>query len=156
LTVPNTPGDSTDWASGAYLAKLTGLDDGYQSYIIFAVRDDERGSDLLAQMSFSTYEAYNSWGVTSLAGKVIIPTNAKKVSFNRAFACWDGLAWQRQWSGSGHFFASHDIGAAAWECNLVHWLEREGYDVSYCTSVDVHARTNLLLNHKAFISMGHD
>lgn len=156
LTVPNTPGDSTDWASGAYLAKLTGLDDGYQSYIIFAVRDDARGADLLAQMSFSTYEAYNSWGGTSLYGTLITPTAARKVSFNRPFAPWDGLPSQRQWSGSGHFFASHDIGAAAWECNLVRWLEREGYDVSYCTSLDVHARANLLLNHKAFVSMGHD
>jgi hypothetical protein len=65
LTVINNPMDPTDWASGAYIAKLTGLEDGYQSYIIFAVRDDERASDLLAQMSFTTYEAYNPWGGTS-------------------------------------------------------------------------------------------
>jgi hypothetical protein len=151
LTVTNNPDDPTDWASGVYLAKLSGSDDGYQSYIIFAVRDDARASDLLAQMSFSTYEAYNTWGGTSLYGSPTLPTYATKVSFNRPFS-----SWARKWFGSGHFFASQDGGQAAWECNLVRWLEREGYDVSYCTSLDVHTRTNLLLNHKAFISMGHD
>jgi hypothetical protein len=156
LTVTNNPDDPTDWASGAYVAKLTGLEDGYQSYIIFAVRDDERASDLLAQMSFSTYEAYNPWGGTSLYGTVVVPTAGKKVSFNRPFGRWQAPWLRQQWTGSGDFFASHDTGQAGWECNLVRWLEREGYDVSYCTSLDVHARTNLLLHHKAFISMGHD
>jgi hypothetical protein len=156
LMVTNNPLDPTDWASGAYVAKLTGLEDGYQSYIIFAVRDDERASDLLAQMSFSTYEAYNPWGGTSLYGTVVVPTAAKKVSFNRPFGRWQVISSRQQWTGSGDFFASHDVGQAGWECNLVRWLEREGYDVTYCTSLDVHVRTNLLLNHKSFISMGHD
>jgi hypothetical protein len=151
LTVPATPGDPTDWASGVYLAKLTGSDDGGQSYIIFAVRDDARAADLLVQMSFSTYEAYNAWGGASLYDFNSKPARAKKVSFNRPFTGWDPY-----WKGTGDFFAGTGSFGAGWECNLVRWLEREGYDVTYCTSVDTHALTNLLWNHKAFVSMGHD
>ena len=149
LNIPATPGDPADWASGAYLAKLTGGQDGKQSYIIFAVRDDARQADLLAQMSFTTYEAYNDWGGRSL----YTSTRATKVSFNRPFAV-PAVGGHPAWQGSGEFFAARSL--AAWECNLVRWLEREGYDVSYCTSLDTHAITNLLWNHKGFISMGHD
>jgi regulation of enolase protein 1 (concanavalin A-like superfamily) len=39
---------------------------------------------------------------------------------------------------------------------MLTWLEREGYDVSYATNVDVDNDPNLLLNHKAFLSVGHD
>ena len=35
-------------------------------------------------------------------------------------------------------------------------MEREGYDVSYLTNIDVHANANLLLQHRAFIVAGHD
>ena len=51
LSVPSNPTDATDWASGVYLAKLTGVPSGYQSYIIFVVRDDSRRSDLLGDVT---------------------------------------------------------------------------------------------------------
>jgi len=43
-----------------------------------------------------------------------------------------------------------------WEYNMVRFLEREGYDVSYCTNVDVHENGSLILSHTAFLSVGHD
>jgi len=161
LNITASPNDPTDWASGVYLARLTGSDDGLQNYIIFAVRDDKRPTDLLVQLSFTTYEAYNSWGGNSLYGSTSRPSvKAKKISFNRPFALVEPYWWsfgRRYWNGSGNFFAALEApGLAGWECNLVRWLEREGYDVSYCTSVDLHANTNLLNGHKAFISIGHD
>ncbi len=155
LNIPATPGDPTDWASGAYLVRLTGVQDGKQSYIIFAVRDDNRPTDLLAQMSFATYQAYNNWGGASLYVFNSYPAPAQKVSFNRPYASGPA-GYLSYWNGSGDFFANSSIAGAGWESSLVHWLEREGYDVSYCTSVDIHERTNLLSSHKAFISMGHD
>ncbi len=139
LNIPSTPGDPTDWASGAYLVKLTGGQDGKQSYIIFTVRDDTRSTDLLFQMSVTTYQAYNTWGGVSLYGGATI------VSFNRPYATPTATP---SWKGVGDFWE--------WECNLLRWLEREGYDVSYCTSVDTHSTTNLLWSHKAFLSVGHD
>jgi hypothetical protein len=39
---------------------------------------------------------------------------------------------------------------------MVCFLEREGYDVTYCTDLDTHANGGLLLSHKAFLVVGHD
>lgn len=134
LHVPNSP-DPTDWASGIYLVKLTGGASGKQSYVTFVVRDDSRPSDLLFQASVTTYEAYNNWGGWSLYSQ----PRAYEVSFNRPYA--------RNY-GTGDLFS--------WEYNMVRFLEREGYDVTYSTDVDTHANGQLLLRHDAFLSVGHD
>jgi hypothetical protein len=44
----------------------------------------------------------------------------------------------------------------AFEANAIHWLERNGYDLSYMSSVDLHTNAAQLLKHKAYISLGHD
>ena len=51
-------------------------------------------------------------------------------------------------SGRDFFFAN--------EYPMVRFLERNGYDVSYIAGVDTDRRGNLLKNHKAFLSVGHD
>ena len=42
------------------------------------------------------------------------------------------------------------------EYSMIRFLEANGYDVSYISGVDTHARGPLLLNHKLFLSSGHD
>ena len=42
------------------------------------------------------------------------------------------------------------------EYPMILFLERNGYDVSYTTDVDSDRRGNLIRNHKAFLSVGHD
>ena len=39
---------------------------------------------------------------------------------------------------------------------MVRWLERNGYDVSYFTGVDTDRRGSEILEHKIFLSVGHD
>ena len=39
---------------------------------------------------------------------------------------------------------------------MVRWLERNGYDVSYSTGVDTDRRGAEILEHEAFLSVGHD
>ncbi len=39
---------------------------------------------------------------------------------------------------------------------MVRWLERNGYDVSYTTGVDTTRRGSEILEHKVFLSVGHD
>jgi hypothetical protein len=135
----------TDWLSGVYMALLTDAN-GKQSYIPFVVRQDDRASDLLLKTSVNTYEAYNAWGGKSLYGydsggavKLGGTTPAVKVSFNRPYDSD---------FGSGHFFR--------YEYPLVRWVERQGYDVSYVTDTDVAENASLLLQHRGFISAGHD
>ena len=39
---------------------------------------------------------------------------------------------------------------------MIQFLEQNGYDVSYLSGTDVDSRGSLLLNHKVFMSSGHD
>src|SRR5260370_12332859 len=39
---------------------------------------------------------------------------------------------------------------------MVRWLESQGYDVSYCTDVYTHEQASMLLQHRAFLVVGHD
>src|SRR5262245_62240670 len=72
---PSTPlvdcgnwAESASWAvpsdatSGVYLAKLVRDDAAGASHIIFIVRDDAGGADLLFQISYTTWQAYNTLG----------------------------------------------------------------------------------------------
>lgn len=153
-----------DWVSGIYLVKLTESSTGKQSYIIFTVSDELRSADLLMQQSVTTYQAYNNWGGKSLYkwGSSDLK-RASKISFNRPYAINPQNPAAAYGMGAGEFICNvqpnnpdYPISNAAWEYNMVRWLEREGYDVSYCTNMDVHAQPELLLKYKAWLSVGHD
>jgi hypothetical protein len=150
LNIPGGGADPTNWMSGFYLVKLTAGTSRKQNYVVFVVRDDVRFTDVLMQQSVSTYQAYNVWGGKSLYGTIQsradTANKATKVSFDRPY--YSDNAY-----GEGQFFGADYAGA---EFNMVQWLEKEGYDVSYATSVDVDGDPNLLLRHKAFLSVGHD
>jgi hypothetical protein len=158
---PYTLTTSVNWTSGYYLAKLTATNNGKQSYIIFVVRDDSSNSKYLVQSPVTTYQAYNNWGGKALYG--FRSTNsipAVKVSFNRPYGLGENASSAAA-IGAGEFITnfapSNEASCAGWEYNLVRFLEREGYDVTYCTDVDTHATGgSLLLNHKGFLSSGHD
>jgi hypothetical protein len=166
LKIPANPNDPTSWMSGFYLAKLTGQRSGKQSYILFVVRDDSRPSDILFQSSVTTYQAYNNWGGMSLYRWNSRGKQAAKVSFNRPYAAspYKGAA---QGVGAGEFITNFQprrrTFVAGWEYNMVRWLEKNGYDVSYSTDVDTHENyldegtgKPILLLHKAFLAVGHD
>jgi len=129
-----------DAVSGIYLAKLVRTDGtAGSSHIVFVVRDDDGGSDLLFQTSDTTWQAYNRYGGYSLYYGS--PSRAYKVSYNRPFStrgCCD-----ETW-----LFGS--------EYPMLRWLEANGYNVSYSTNVDTERRGGELLKHKAFLSVGHD
>jgi cellulose synthase (UDP-forming) len=154
------PGENT-WPSGYYLAKLTAEPTGEESYILFVVRDDRRASAYLVQASVTTYQAYNNWGGRSLYSFNSPGGQAAKVSFNRPYA-GSAIPDAASGTGAGDFLISNSIppgypaSPAGWEYNMVRWLEREGYDVTYATNLDVHANPALLASHQAFLSIGHD
>ena|GEM_PF-5057164 len=132
------PADAT---SGIYFARAVRTDTGGASHIVFIVRDDASNSDLLYQTSDATWQAYNDYGGNSLyvgspAGR------AYKVSYNRPFST-RGNEFKRAW-----FFSD--------EYPMVRWLEANGYDISYSTNVDTERRGAKILQHKVFLSVGHD
>jgi hypothetical protein len=134
--------DPLAWPSGVYVVKLTGGTSGRQSYIPFTVRAGARSSEYLFQSSVTTWQAYNNWGGKSLYDFNSAGGHAVKVSFERPYAEGHGsghLVWE--WGG--------------WELNMLRFLEREGFDVTYTTNVDVHVG-GTLTRHRAFLSVGHD
>jgi len=81
--------DSKDeWVSGHYLVKLV-RDDGFDVYVPFIVREREPRAPGLVQASVTTWQAYNTWGGTSLYHNLIPKPRtfdrpaAFRVSFDR-------------------------------------------------------------------------
>jgi len=141
-----------DWVSGVYLGKLSATKHRYQSYVIFIIRD-ERAADFLFQCSDNTWQAYNAWPDNySLYindrpdGKIL--TSGVRVSFDRPYGKYTQIFDNPLSQGSGEFLL--------WEFPLAYWMERHGYDVTYCSNVDVHRDAKSLLRAKAFLSVGHD
>ena len=98
-------------------------------------------SDLLFQTSDTTWQAYNSYGGNSLYTGIAGAARAYKVSYNRPFTTRD--------------YAPEDWLFNA-EYPMIRWLEANGYNVSYTTGVDTDRRGAELLEHKVFLSVGHD
>ena len=139
LTIP------ANWTRGEYVAEYvltSGSQSGFARYSPFVVRSSApqaSASSILVVVPFNTYLAYNEWGGTSSyvnnAKKSIFSlAHATKVSFNRPFH-------RREWR--------------FWDIDLLRFLEREGYDVSYVSDTDVDANPQILQQHRAVIVSGH-
>jgi hypothetical protein len=127
-----------DWPSGYYLVEAeatSGSGTGHvgTTYVIVRQADDAQPSQILVQVPVNTWEAYNSWGGNSL---YTVP-RAYRVSFDRPFGA---EAASPLW----------------WEIQLVRFLEREGYDVSYQTDVETNFDPGSLVRHRLVIVAGHD
>ena len=145
------------FTSGLYLAKLTRADTQGSSHIAFVVRNDNGGAILLFKTSDTTWQAYNGYGGNSL----YVDTNgipdfnhATKVSYNRPFNT----------RGGGGGSASSEDWLFNSEYPMIRWLERNGYDVSYTTDIDMDKDpkqispngANDTYSHKVLMSVGHD
>jgi hypothetical protein len=123
------------WPPGQYLLRLESADGG-ATFVPLVIRDDQSHSDLLVQSAVTTWQAYNGWGGASLytgnSGR------ADVVTFDRPYTG----------NGSGEFLGR--------EFEFVYFMERNGFDVSYWTDVDLDQRGQLATNHRAVIIPGHD
>ena len=146
--------ESASWAipsnavSGLYVAKLERTGGG-SNHIAFIVRNDSRNSDLYFQFPDATWQAYNGYGGNSMYdGTTSWPSgHAVKVSYNRPMFPYNSLfntdARQSDWYMNAEY-------------PMIRWMERNGYDITYTSCNDVEKNGSRLLNHKVFISIGHD
>ena len=135
-TVPSTA------TSGIYFAHVVRQDTGGDSHIPFVVRNDSSTSALLFKTSDTTWQAYNDYGGTNLYTGGPGPQNgAYKVSYNRPYhtRVYEFYSW---------IFNA--------EYPMVRFLEANGYDVTYFSSLDADRFGSLILQHKALLSVGHD
>lgn len=143
----------SDWPSGIYLGKLSREEPyGAQSYVIFAVKE-MCCSDILFQVADLTWQAYNKWpGKNSLyddgTPEVWYVGPNVRVSFDRPYAKYCQVVDAPLSVGSGSFLL--------WKHPLAFWLEKEGYDVRYCSNVDLHLHPQILDTIKVLLSIGHD
>ncbi len=146
-----------DWVSGVYLGKMSiWRNVEAEAYFIFVLRDD-RKADLLFQVSDMTWQAYNRWPqFRSMYDSPNNPWGTRSAStyaagFDRPYALfWNGFpaGYEPLTNGSGEFLMT--------EYPLAFWLEKEGYDVSYISQMDVHSDGPNLLRGKVYLSVGHD
>jgi hypothetical protein len=142
LTVPS------DWVTGIYLAKFADAY-GMQTYVTFDVRGNDHSTFLVVTPD-TTNAAYNIWGGYSLyesdkdnssvaaLEKIQLP-KAVKVSFDRPYL-----------NGYGPWYV------LGFEADTIYWMERQGYDLSYISDVDMHKNPQQLLQHRVYLSLGHD
>ncbi|HLH08324.1 MAG TPA: N,N-dimethylformamidase beta subunit family domain-containing protein [Terriglobales bacterium] len=139
---------SASWAvpstatSGVYLAWLVRDDTGGDSYIPFVVRNDTSTSAVLFQTADESWQAYNGYGGHSLYGPATgfdLTNRGYKVSYNRPLS---PIETETQF-----FYAEYP---------MVRWLEANGYDVTYFSSVDAAQSGSLIKNHQLYLSVGHD
>jgi hypothetical protein len=130
----------SDWVSGYYYLDVVlagGPNAGAVRHVpVIVLASAAEHSEILAQASVNTWQAYNGWGGVSLYSHYG-QRNGSHVSFDRPY----DLIHQ---------------GPASWELSAVHFLERHGYDVSYTTDVDTDRDPKSLLGHALVIVLGHD
>jgi hypothetical protein len=126
------PGGTT---TGLYLAMFSDAN-GKQSACSFVIKGNTT-ADYVVIVPACTYQAYNEWGGYSLYTN---PTVGVKVSFLRPI--------YHEGGGAGYVI-SYDL-------PCIRWLERQGYNISYITDLDVYVNSAQLLTYKAVLCSGHN
>lgn len=146
----------TTWTPGLYVARVD-QPSGEQGATFFVVRDDALAAaggerlPILAVVSTFTHQAYNAWPSLNRGGKSLYSFNsteekpaessfqqAVKVSLDRPFETGAGLA---------------DV--PNYEYPYLRFLEKNGWDVAWCTDEDLHSHPELLSGRHVITSAGH-
>lgn len=155
ITDPRGVVDAGDWSlsaswatpstavSGVYLAKLVRDDNGATNQIPFIVRADDSHSDIVAQTSDTTWQAYNGWGGDNgqVAGNLYggftqppgLSADPAPLDYNRAFAVsYNRPIITRENGGADAGPQDYLFGG---DYPAIYWLEKNGYDVSYVSGL---------------------
>ncbi len=128
------------WPPGDYLLKLV-ASTGWQRYVPLTVTDQTSVDPLVVMNAVTTWQAYNDWGGRNLYWGPFreAELRSRVASFDRPYLEGDG--------------ASDFLNG---ELPLVSLVEEAGLDAAYWTDVDLHEHPELLLRHRALLSLGHD
>ena len=104
-------------------------------------------------MSDLTWQSYNKWpfrdSLYDDGSTAVWYTGPNvRVSFDRPYAKYPQLFDAPLSAGSGEYLL--------WEHPMTYWLEQQGYDVTYCSNLDLHFDPKILDLTKVLISVGHD
>src|SRR5262249_11345287 len=151
-TVPTTA------VSGLYLAHLKRDDTntGNGSLIPFVVRNDASHSDILFMTDDESWQAYNSWPDVNTGNSLYQCSTNCPPGNPEAYKGATKVSYNRPWLS-----AANDQGRSWFmyaEYPMIRFLERNGYDVSYTSGVDVSqpGYPSIIEQHKIFMDAGHD
>jgi methionine-rich copper-binding protein CopC len=143
--------------SGVYFARIYRTDGtSGANQIPFVVTDNSSHSDVLFMTSDETWQAYNDWGGYSFYTGTATgspwccsaqnPGRGVQISYNRPFATrYDSISP----NGQDFFFYA--------EFPMIEFLEKNGYNVSYVSQVDVAqpGAASMIEQHKVLMNTGH-
>ncbi|GAA2648623.1 hypothetical protein GCM10010412_013070 [Nonomuraea recticatena] len=135
-----------EWPSSLYVARFGPAEPWPRSLpggapcpdneVHFVVREAEPTAPILVSVPFTTWQAYNRAGEPDQSVYwTESPTRASTVSFDRP--------------GGGP-------PPERWEEGLTRWLRPAGYEVAYCSNLDLHDGLGLLSRHRLLVVNGHD
>lgn len=128
---------------GQYVLRLEDAAGQYQ-FVPFMIRS-QTPATYLYMSSVTTWQAYNTFGGSSLYRDEVNSVagaggqRAVRVSFNRPYVTAHGSA---------------DL--LGLEYPLLFLCEKEGYDIAYCTSIDIHSGDTQISDYVTLMSLGHD
>lgn len=139
---------TSQWVQGQYLLKLVGSG-GQQSYVPLTIWDPSSHAAYVVMSAVLTDQVFNPFGGYDLyqgatpcaPNHYPCSTRARVVSFDRPYANSFG-------SGAGTYLGEM--------YPLTRLAEKHGLDVTYWTDITLATHGNLLSNHRALISPGHD
>ncbi|MDO5502573.1 MAG: cell wall-binding repeat-containing protein [Actinomycetia bacterium] len=140
ITVP------TSWVSGIYVAVLDA--GGFQNYATFTVRDG-RPDALLAIQPVNTHQAYNNFPNDGANGKSLYAYNSQGFTTVNTTTGAVKVSFDRPYADSGVGLVMRD------EHPFVMYAESRGYDITYATEVDYHARPQIAAQQRAVVFVGH-
>jgi hypothetical protein len=136
------------WPSGYYQVLLRAEDGGREAraeaFFVVRARRPGRDARILVQLCTNTYNAYNTWGGSSLYTGPEGP--GRRVSFERPYA---GFA-------PGDRFTSLYSGWRKWEQPFVGWAEGAGYRLDFAANSDLEFHPEVLEGCRLVLSVGHD
>lgn len=170
------------WPSGVYVAVLVEGDgqhlprrapdrrgvDARDGRALFVVRGAAPRASILYKLPLLTYHAYNevahhprgegktqgSWCLYTLPEPGELPRLPPSVSLRRPGGGTGGTPWDT--FNVDPFDPTPRQTFAHWDAPFVSWLERAGYQVDYCTDLDLHRDADLLDGYRLLLSAGHD
>ena len=170
-----------DWPSGAYIANFVETDqqgepinnseeasaDGRNAKALFVVKSSSPGQNahILYKLSLTTYHAYNySGGGNLYVGEwfkdPVTKKRVNKVSTHRPGGGTGGAIPDFRASNNlSNSFDPYDKESprqafAHWDVPFIVWLEQNGYQVDYCTDLDLHEQLDLLTPYRLLLSVG--
>ena len=135
------------WVSGLHMAVFT-TPDGWRHVTPFVVRDDSRSADFCVVLPFTTYQAYNLFPMDGTTGKSFYyGYENEKITFTKRAA---KLSFDRPYHRNGL------PGQANYDLAFIRWAESRGYDLTYVSSIDLHAGRVDPARYAGLIFSGHD